>query len=290
MTALFPRIGSARQGGFSRIILPALPPDQSEFTELVIYYPSIAPSLGKLTPDGVDARGVFRAAGVIYENEVVSQFYNIESDGTSNVLRFDENGNISWEFEVPGFRVGTGDFTLEFYSRVENIRGGAPEGYSGSLSATLLDDSVPDFGSLGVGGTYVTLEQGRVLPAESSTELYSASVEEVNESNEQVRKYETNLAGSAVSSESYSHVSLQRIDGTLYGHFRGQPMSLTVGSSSSPVANYGTSRLRIFVGFANSGDGALGDCSIYSGQIRISTRGVYGAGEYTPPTQPFYIP
>jgi hypothetical protein len=260
--------------------------------EVVIWYPNTAPALGFRTPAAADVPGVFRAESDIFNNEIVTQYYNIENNEGSNVLRFDEGGNISWEFEVPGFRVGAGNFTLEFYSRIEGGPGSDPDGWSGALAVYLLDEGVPSFGFLSPGGTYIGLSQGRNLPPESSAEFYTASVQEVNESNEQIRGYETNLASSAVSSDDYSHVSLQRIDGTLYGHFRGQPMSLTLGNPDSPVANYGTDRLRVFVGFTNSGIAGPGngDTTIFSGQVRVTNRGRYGTGTYTPPSDPFYDP
>ena len=242
-------------------------------SQLIIWYPSTLPALGRVSPGNASVPGVFQefsfSPGYITEEDNGSNVWVVTPTTTSS-------RNILHEFTVDNFAVGTGDFTLEFYARIQEVD--AADGTTFGLVSAFIAPNAEGFNS----SDALSLAQQRQVapPAAENYQLIAAE-----SSGDSSRENLLELPSSEVSPDAYFHCSYQRIGGVPHAHFRGEPVSLTSNDWTAGTVNYGSQQLKIAVALDNGNNG-----SAFAGQVRLTTRALYGTGTYTPPTEPFYDP
>ena len=256
-----------------------------ESQEIIIWFPTTAPALGHRVPAAADVDGRFRnISDIVPPGSELNSLYLTDEVNGSNVWFTEGNPpgsnstNLTWEFEVPAFGIGSGDFTLEFYA---NIPGSTRDESRGDVVAYILADQD---GAFTFPGDALSLRQARFGRIEDGGERFLIDSFEAFDG--AYREYALSQSGSAVSGSEYFHASLQRINGVLYTHFRGELVDeMTADDWNGATVNYGTDRLLLVIALVNANGNP-----VYSGQVRATNRARYGAAPYTPPTDPFYDP
>jgi hypothetical protein len=245
--------------------------------QIVIWWPTLSPAIGIAQPSQTEVPGEFfdfNNYGDVYET--VDGLWLVNPiDGGSR--------NIAWQFTFNKFGLGTGDFTIEFYAKIDAMVAAADETRVGGCSARVYYKSFEDRSD------GISLAQQREK-SPSIPETYFAAAGDFIEGTPEdatrlAREYRVDAAGSSVPANQLSHCSLQRINGVLYVHFNGTPGSEVFNVLGSQVINYGQSQMFLELGLSNANEGL-----VYAGQCRITKRALYGTGTYTPPADPFYDP
>lgn len=244
--------------------------------QIVIWWPTFSPAIGIARPSQTEVPGAFfdfNSFGDVYET--IDDLWVVNPITTGS-------RNIAWQFAFNKFGLGTGNFTIEFYAKIDAMVAGEGDVF-GRHSATIYYKSFDDRSE------YVSLIQERGIRAPSAEAYQAAGGDFIEGTPEDevrlAREYRVDVAGSSVPPSQLSHCSLQRIDGMLYLHFNGTPGSEVFNVLGSQVINYGQNQMFLELGLDNANDGL-----VYAGQCRITKRALYGTGTYTPPTEPFYEP
>jgi hypothetical protein len=259
--SLRPRPQYAKFGATSRSYRRPEPAAVAQHSkkELVIYWPQDPPGLGITTPGK-------RIVTPVYGDQTSAEFvYDTELFGPVNSLRTSQP--VQWIFDVGSLGIGTGNYTLEFYGRVDDncqvdILMGEPS--DGNRASTRLVQTRRNF---------LTINDFQVTGSEDAID--SLSFHELS--------LDSNLPPI-----DYYHCSIQRIRGIIHVHFKGQPIERDIQDTptlSSPNRYGPTTKLEVYA----YGD-ISNDNSVLVGQVRLSTSALYGAGSYTPPATQFYTP
>lgn len=272
----FAQAARVRQGGFSTHQLPPSAVYAGiEDSVLVIYWTESGPAAN--------------VAGVTFTGNNVSQYSTLTLLGQSAANAIN---NIANELNrsryissalPPQFRLGSGDWTIECFGRLTDDTWNSELGYATvgvdiANNSTFFSSPFPGDNAAGVFFAKSETETG-------VSELVSARAQ----FNDDVSV--AAIIASADSDTSLHHISIQKSGSLIITHYQGINNGLLNSSDDLMPSQYdlGESYILLAIGGAVvDGPSHLG---VALGQIRI-TPGValYGTGNFTPPTEAFYIP
>jgi hypothetical protein len=183
-----------------------------------------------------------------------------------------------WQFEIPDETL-SGDFTIEFWARAAVVS--PPLGSVGSSIVQVVCDNGfglnmshsaqwDDFENPGTPQENNQIDFRLIQDTNSGLTLNRAGV------------YES--FGSSV--QGWKHACFQRISGQNVFHYDGDPLVLTQTDGTMPTP--GLIPLNAVLDFTATNAEPSTNSAI--GQIRISNSARYGTGNFTPPTEAFYVP
>jgi hypothetical protein len=183
-----------------------------------------------------------------------------------------------WQIEIPDETL-SGDFTIEFWARAATVS--------------------PPLGSVGSSIVQVQSDNGFGLNMSHSAQWDNLENPGTPEENNQIdfRLFQDTNSGLTLnragvyesfgsSVQGWKHACFQRINGQNVFHYDGDPLVLTQTDGTMPTP--GLVPLNAVLSFAAFNAGASTNSAI--GQIRISNSALYGTGNFTPPTEAFYVP
>jgi hypothetical protein len=242
--------------------------------QIVIWWPTFSPAIGIARPSRTEVPGEFSGDDAYESADNLWLINPVEGEGS----RF-----VAWQFAFNKFGIGTGDFTLEFYAKIDAIVPNLEALSFGAYNASIYYKSFDDRSE----SVSLTQERLSLLAAPETYQTTAGDfIEGVPEEETRfAREYRVDVAGSTVPTDQLSHCSLQRINGVLYVHFNGTPGAESFNLLGDQVINYGQDQLFLELTLTNANNGL-----VYAGQCRITKSALYGTGTYTPPTDPFYDP
>lgn len=235
-------------------VIPLEPASEPE--TLVIYWTESGPaaSVEGVTFDEPYVGGDFNYGTEVFQGQLAARIQNSDEGGTYYPV-IDEDV----------FLIGGDDFTLEYFVKTSTAS------VSGGYVGVTIKDQV------NITNTKVVTN----FPFGAVDDQFYYKLSTSHQTSEKTIENDF-FNGSSADTNVFHHVAIQKVSNTWYVHLNGVSQPFFDGDRTLNFTFVDGVALEIGLG------GASGTASL--SQIRLSKPAIYGTENFTPPTEPFYIP